>query len=327
MKLRTELPLIASPFLVNYDSNPLFLGSCFTKNMAEKLSGGKIDFCLNPFGIVYNPLSISLGLKRLISGKPFLEKDLILHQERWNSFMHHGSFSGESKKDVLENINLKLQEGHQALEKTKIIFITLGSAFFYRHNPTGKIVSNCHKIPQVQFTKSMASPKEIFESFMEAFVELFEFNKEVKIVFTVSPVRHIRDGIIENTRSKAALHLGIAHLLEEFPEKTFYFPAYEWLVDELRDYRFYAEDMVHPSKTAVEFIWEKFKEGFFSSETKNVFNQAEKINRGFEHRPLNSESKSFKTFGRKHIALAETFMEKHPYISFGKDIQKLESLL
>jgi hypothetical protein len=260
---------------------------------SKKLLFGLIkDF----FGILFNPASISCALRRIISGKLFEESELIEHNGLWHSMLHHGDFSADKKELTLEKINSKIISAKNLLPKIDFLIITFGSAQVYLQNE--KIVANCHKLPENLFERKMLTVSEIFDDYQNLFEKIFEINPNLKIILSVSPVRYLRDGAHQNSINKATLLLAAEQLTQTFAN-IIYFPAYEILLDELRDYRFFADDMIHPSAFAEKIIWQKFSECFFTEETKNHIPKIEKLNKMLAHRPINEKSDEYKVFCEK----------------------------
>ena len=266
MKLQTQIPIKKQQHnQIDYTSKLFLVGSCFSENIGNKLNYFKFQATQNPFGILFHPKSIETFITNAINKKVYSESDLVFQNERWHCFDAHSSLSSSDKNELLENLNSAIVSTNNKLKKTSHIIITLGTAWVYRFIETDEIVANCHKIPQKKFLKELLTVDEITES-LEAIIALLKsINRDVNIIFTVSPVRHLKDGFIENTQSKAHLIAGIHNTINA-PKNINYFPSYELMMDELRDYRFYAEDMIHPNTTAINYIWEKFTDTWFSAE-------------------------------------------------------------
>ena len=271
MKLSTTVSIPKSDVAIKHQSSILLIGSCFSQNIGKKLIENKFDVNINPNGIIFNPISGLKALQRIIKNKPYTEKELLQHNKKWLSFDHHSSFSSFNKEECLNQINNSLECAHQHINKSKTIFITLGSAWVYEYENFG-IVANCHKIPNKQFNKRMLSVKEI----LTAFKTIKEQLKDFDVVFTASPVRHAKDGLHENNLSKSTLLLAINNLVEQ-NSNYHYFPAYEIVIDELRDYRFYKDDLVHPTDLAVNYVWEKFSDCYFDNTTQDLNSEIQKI--------------------------------------------------
>lgn len=311
---------------LNYNDPLFFMGSCFASGIGRRMHGLKFDTLLNPFGILYHPSAIRHALTRIQAQQLYTPEEFVLHEDRYYSFDHHGSFSSEGEDGLCDHINISLIDANQALCHANFVFITLGSSFVYRHKAQDRLVANCHKIPANNFAKELSSYTEI-ESDLDTVVQtLAKYNTDMNIVFTVSPVRHVRDGIIENNRSKARLILGIESMMHKY-DNCFYFPAYEILNDELRDYRFFAEDMVHPSKVAEDYIFSKFKSSYFSAEAIEKSNAIEQLNKRYNHKALYPESDAHYDFLHDLKKDLEVFMKKNPEIDFSEEYAELEERL
>lgn len=260
------------------------LGSCFAENIGEKMKYFKFRVDINPCGIVYNPLSVASTLCLLMEGKPLEGEELLQNDGKWCSVLHHGSFSSPDKETCLKHINERLIQSAENLKALDCLIITLGTAWVYRFLATGKIVANCHKIPASAFERSRLSVKDMVDEYVVLVNRLRQINPGVKIVFTVSPIRHWKDGAHGNQLSKSVLLLAIDELVNRL-EGVSYFPSYELVMDELRDYRFYAEDMLHVSSQAVEYIWEKFCDVYIAPESVNWMKRIDKVNKVGRHRP------------------------------------------
>ncbi|MDX1942204.1 MAG: GSCFA domain-containing protein [Saprospiraceae bacterium] len=312
---RTELPPFNSDFFITHQDCLMSIGSCFTENIGIHLQRLKFNSFLNPFGIIYNPISLSNVLHYLLSDRTFSEKDLFLHQEQWHSFMHHGSFSGLEKEATLENINQSLLEARACFSKVNRLLITLGTAKAFIYKETGEIVANCHKLPGQTFERQRLHIRDIAEAFEPILRDLKKRNPDLQVIFTVSPVRHIRDGLVENQRSKAALLIAIQHLCEDM-DFVYYFPAYELMMDDLRDYRFYEADMIHPNQIAIDYIWQYFSEAFFDQPTKQLNSKIEDILQAARHRPFRPQSQQHQAFLRKQLEKIAALEKQYPYLNF-----------
>ncbi len=304
-----------SPFKekINYRQSLLFMGSCFAQNIGEEMECQNFNALINPNGIVYNPASIAIALRKYISDYRIKEDDLFYANEVWNSWEHHSDFSRVSKMQTEEMINESYEDAHELLKQAEWLFITFGSAWYYTLNETGQTVSNCHKVPQKDFTKHLLTTTEIVKDYTTLFKQLAKFNYNLKIVFTVSPVRYIRDGVVENNRSKAIL-LEAVHQLKELYKHVFYFPAYELVIDDLRDYRFYEDDLVHPNYMAMEYVFEKFMETIFDEETKIIYKQINQLNTDLAHEPIHEQTAGYKKFVSNSIAKAKQLQAQFPFL-------------
>jgi hypothetical protein len=306
------------PFSIKKSGNPinirqagLLLGSCFAEEIGGKLAERKFNMLVNPHGILYNPISISNALTEYIKNKKYMSQDVFLHNELWRSFNHHGKFSDAAAVVCIEKINHKITEAHRQLKSADRLVLTFGSAYAYTHKE--KVVANCHKLPSAEFKKVLLSKDQIINIWQKQIHALKEFNPKLQTLFTVSPVRYIRDGIIENNRSKGIL-LDAVHTLIEQNTNCSYFPAYEIVIDELRDYRFYKEDLVHPNDLAVNYVWQKFTETFCDDETRNFISDYEPILKSLQHRDLRGETTASVKFKKQLEEKQKAFKEKYPFV-------------
>lgn len=312
MDFRTKINIPKSDFSFSHRSKLMVFGSCFSENIGEQLSRSKFDVNVNPFGILYNPASIAQVLRRVMLNDPFSERDLFSHNGLYHSMLHHGDYSNVDAELCLDNINESLGKASADLLKSDCLLITFGTAFVYRFAETGNVVSNCHKLPASSFTRDRLSVDEILDEWVLLIKELRLQNPTLKILFTVSPIRHWKDGAHENQLSKSTLLLAIDQIRKQVDD-VLYFPSYEIVLDELRDYRFYADDMVHPSSSAVNYIWERFRETYFDEETESILSQWNKIAQSIAHRPINKGTESHKYFLRQTLLKLEEFQYKYPY--------------
>ena len=285
MDFRLKIKLEKSDINISHENKLLIVGSCFSENIGERLVDSGFDTRINPFGVMFNPISVAQILKDGLNRKVFSNQDLYENKGKFHSLSHHGSFSGEKKIYLLDKINEIQSSLFEDISKTKTIIITFGSAWVYERIENEEVVANCHKLPSSFFDKRLLSIDEIVGEY-ESLIR--EFSDDVNFIFTVSPVRHWKDGAVENSRSKSVLHLAIQELAIQF-ENVSYFPSYEIVMDELRDYRFYTEDMLHPNKQAIDYVWSRFQSVYFSKETVSLVNRVESFNQLRNHRVLNQE--------------------------------------
>ncbi|WP_442267677.1 GSCFA domain-containing protein [Tenacibaculum sp. ZS6-P6] len=316
MDLQTKLPLKQqSHNLIDYNSKLLLLGSCFSENIGNKLSYYKFQVNQNPFGILFHPKAIETLITNAINEKTYTETDIFELNERWHCFDVHSNLSEIDKEQLLQNINSAIQTTSKELLDASHIIITLGTAWVYRFISSDTIVANCHKVPQKQFLKELLTVDEITASLENICTLIKSVNPKASIIFTVSPVRHLKDGFIENQRSKSHLFAGI-HEVVEPRNQHYYFPSYEILMDELRDYRFYNADMIHPNKTAINYIWKKFSETWFSENTLQTLTKVEEIQKGLAHKPFNPNSEAHQKFLNKIAQKMETLIQAFPFMKF-----------
>jgi hypothetical protein len=285
MKFRTEIELKPSGLTINHNNPVLLIGSCFAENIAGRMEQSGFEICKNPFGIVYNPESTANSLRDLIQKRIFTKNDLFEYQGVYHSFAHHSRFSGTDTQQVLEKINASASWASGFLQKASVLIVTFGTANVYRLKSSQQIVSNCHKVPATQFSEERLTIHQITIRWNELIANLMQFNPQIRIIFTVSPIRHWKNGANANQLSKAILLLAINELVESHPN-CYYFPAYEILLDDLRDYRFYAEDLIHPNNQAINYIWEKFGDACFNDSVKEKIKIYEKQQKALSHRPL-----------------------------------------
>jgi hypothetical protein len=291
------------------------MGSCFADNIGTRLKSAGFSLDANPFGVLYNPLSIAEALRQLIDGKRYTADDLICVKGLWHSNMHHGSFSSTSREEVLQAINARLKHASALVDGgLDRLIVTFGSAFVYTDRESGAVVSNCHKRPERYFVRRRVSVDEIVSTYLPLIDSLTLRNPQLKLLFTVSPIRHIRDGLTANQLSKSTLLLAVGELCDSRPESCFYFPSYEIVMDELRDYRFYADDLVHPSSVAVDYIWERFTQALFTDETRRIVAECESLCRSLHHRPLHPDSEEYKLFLGQIVLKIKRLREKYPYL-------------
>ena len=304
MNFRTEIQVQQSDFKITHACKIAMHGSCFAENIAMKFANAGFSIDLNPFGIAYNPLSLSQNLNRLLDNKPFMENELIKINDLYHSFSHHSRFSGINPTEVLEKINSRLEQSSTFLRTANLLIITFGTAYVYRLQSTGSVVSNCHKLPDKLFTYKRLTIDEIVREWNGLIIRLQSFNPSLRLLFTVSPIRHWKDGAHENQLSKSILLLSIDELIRNHLQ-CYYFPAYELLMDDLRDYRFYTEDMLHPNSQAIDYIWEKFTETWFDNATLIKAQEFEKIHQSLNHIPFQPDSEAYRQFRAKTEAKLE----------------------
>jgi len=306
------------PFQISYADKILFIGSCFSEEIGNKLKDLKFNVLQNPNGILYDPLSVSDSLFSYIENKPFDEEDLFELNGLWHSWKHHSSFSAADKKDVLEKINTSQSGAHAFLKEANSLIITLGTAFYYQLKDDKKNVSNCHKAPAALFEKRLMPTTEIISEMLSALTALKSFNPDLKIIFTVSPVKHVRDGVVENNRSKARL-IDAVHSISEQKENVSYFPSYELVTDVLRDYRFYKNDLVHPNESAIDFVFEKFLESLLSNESKRIIKKVKEIVSAANHKPFFKESETHQNFVAVQLKRIQEMEKDYPFINLTKE--------
>ncbi|MBK7129940.1 MAG: GSCFA domain-containing protein [Crocinitomicaceae bacterium] len=305
MQFRTETKIIAEPGLITYGKKLFFTGSCFADEIGNRLTNLGFDTCTNPSGILFNPVSLADYFYDAVNST--FDAELIVQRD--DLFFHYGYHSklfAQSKQDLQDQIQQMLLQTKARLLSADTIVITLGTAWVYRHTLTGKVVANCHKIPQKEFTKELLQLDDLKKVFYSLINFLFEQNKNMRVVLTVSPVRHTKDGLHENNLSKGVLHLLSDYLVNEFKQVS-YFPAYELVLDDLRDYRFYKEDLVHPTHQAIDFVFEKMADAWFDDTTKQAALVKSEINKLKRHRPITENKSAEKIVTKKLIELEQKF--------------------
>jgi hypothetical protein len=326
MELRTTFKIDPSPCKISHADRLMLIGSCFATSIGNQLATGKIPVMINPCGTVYNPVSVCNTLEIIASRKVFQQDDLYFHEGRWLSLYHYTDFSAEDGEVLLNRINRDLAEASDFLKKTSFLFLTFGTARIFRLKKTGQIVSNCHKIPAAMFSRELLSVNEIAEMWVAMLDSLNSLFPGLKIIFTESPVRHLKDGAHGNLVSKSVLFLAIERLLEH-PSMPVYFPAYELMMDDLRDYRFYDEDMTHPSQSAINYIWEAFSGCYFDESTARLWYEATKITRGVSHRFNTGDRPARKLFAENMLKQIAETEKKAPMINFSAETTYFLDLL
>lgn len=336
MDFRTVIKPAPATVRIDHSSGIVMLGSCFSDNIGRRLLDGLFDVDVNPMGTLYNPASIASALDDIMARREFAAADLFEHDGRWHSFAHHSRFSGTDPEKVLRGINSRLRTAHDNLRRAGVLIVTLGTAWIFTLRATGRVVSNCHKLPSAMFVRSRMSVDEIVAQWQPLLVRLREFNPSLQVIFTVSPIRHLADGAHGNQLSKATLLLAVDRLIEESstvmpsevvcpdgsvllidpvpPMAVEYFPAYEALMDDLRDYRFYAADMTHSSETAVDYVYSLFAESHMSEATRDLATACRKVTRRLAHRPMTDDPAAIERFGQSTRQLVEALSLSHPYL-------------
>ncbi|MEM6966771.1 MAG: GSCFA domain-containing protein [Bacteroidota bacterium] len=322
---RTILQPQPSAFRMSHQSNILCLGSCFAENIGNRLEYFKFHTSLNPFGILYNPISMAKGVAILLDEKRlFKDSDLFEHLGMWHSFQHHGSFSFPDKKIALQKMNSSLETARLFLQKTNFLILTLGTSNVFVDKKSNEVVANCHKLPQQNFYKKALSAELITKHLQMTIEDLQTHFPKIKIIITVSPVRHIRDGLVENQISKSRLLLAANDIFQQYTH-VHYFPAYELLLDDLRDYRFYKKDMIHPNDLAVDYIWDFFAKTFFDQNTTALNTKIEKLQAAAAHRPIRPQSATYQKFVANQVRKMDDLEEQFPFLDFEKERTQMRS--
>jgi len=325
MKFHFEFDIKKLTPPISHKDKLFLIGSCFTENIGEKLRKYKFPVLENPNGILFNPVSVSDALTDYIENTRFYETDLFALHEGWHSWKHHSRFSGITPGEALDKINNATTQANEYLRNADYAMITLGSAWIYTltekaiRAKTGSVAANNHKAPADWFYRRLMTIEEVLKVLDNMIHRLFLFNRNLKVIFTISPVRHLREGVVENNRSKAVLIHAVHHLVDKF-EKLYYFPAYELVIDDLRDYRFYAEDLVHPNYHATQYVWEKFTDACISENAKALMEEIHSINLAFQHKPFNPNSEQHKKFLHSFYERTKKLSDKNSYLDFEKEL-------
>lgn len=326
MKFHLALDIKKAPTNILHTHSVMLVGSCFTENIGEKLRRHKFRVLENPNGILFNPVSVAEAISSYIDRKTVDESSLFVYNETWHSWKHHSRFSGITAVDALQKINTSIGEAHAYLKHADHLVLTLGSAWLYTltdqapNAAPGTVAANNHKGPAAWFGKRLMQPDEVVAMFSELLIKLRNFNPALQVIFTISPVRHLREGAVENNRSKAVLIQAVHTLAAQF-DNIYYFPAYEIVIDDLRDYRFYAEDMVHPNYQATEYVWDKFTGACMTHDTRELMRNIAEINLAFQHRPFNPLTQQHGQFLQSYHNKTKLLQEQHPYLDFSAEIK------
>ncbi|NAS31528.1 GSCFA domain-containing protein [Flavobacteriaceae bacterium R38] len=323
MNFNTTIPLQAENNQIDYNSQLFLLGSCFSEHIGNKLQYYKFRTVQNPFGIIFHPRAIEKLILKAVNDERYTAEDIFELNGGWHCFDAHSRLSTIAKDKLLQQLNDALQVTNQQIHNATHIIITLGTAWVYRYIETDNLVANCHKVPQKKFLKELLSIDEIVESLEAILAIVKSVNSDATFIFTVSPVRHLKDGFIENQLSKSHLIAAIHQIVDaqlssraQLRGKAVYFPSYEIMMDELRDYRFYKEDLIHPNSTAIDYIWEKFQFSWIDDAVADTLLEVGKIQKGLQHRPFNPESEQHVQFLNKLEVMKSKVMEKYPHIKF-----------
>lgn len=318
MEFRTTIKPADHQGRVNHSTPIMLVGSCFSDNIGRRLENDMFDVEVNPFGTLYNPASISSALSDIIACREFGETDLFQYEGRYHSFSHHSRFSGTDARHVLDVINRSMAAAHEQLQRCRMLLVTFGTARVFRLKSTGQVVSNCHKLPSSMFDRERMEVDEIITLWTPLLEKLKSFNPLLDVVFTVSPIRHLADGLHGNTLSKATLHLAVDRLAAD------YFPAYEALMDDLRDYRFYASDMTHPSDVAADYVYQLFCDTYMDRDTQALATRCRKISQRLQHRPMTDDAAAIGRFNTATRHMTAELLKEYPCLerAINKQIQK-----
>ena len=313
MDFRTKISITPSSFKITYDHPVMLIGSCFSSYIGSKMAEGHMPVMINPSGTVYNPVSVISTLDTVLTRKRYKQEDIFFNNGMWHSFDHYTEFSGDDPEKVLEKINNNTQKAHSFIKNSRFLFITFGTARVYRDRKTGRIVSNCHKVPAREFVSELLGVGDIVSLWTEKLNELKKQFPGLKVIFTISPVRHWKDGAHGNQVSKSVLFLAVEELLKNSPD-THYFPAYELVMDDLRDYRFYDGDMLHPSASAVSYIWDAFAECYLDRKTHDTWREVSRISKATAHRFVSDSRSAKKEFALRMLSQIERIANINPAI-------------
>ncbi len=324
MNLIANIDIKPLPVPITHQQSILLMGSCFTEHIGNSLNDLKFNVLQNPNGILFESISVCRNLVSYIKDKHYNSDELFYYNELWQSWNHHSQFSNPDKEKALEQINLSQHRAHHFLEKADWLIITLGSSFAYKLTEKGQFVANCHKAPGQWFDKQLITINEQVAELDNTIHQLFHFNPGLKIIFTISPVRHLRDGVVENNRSKARLLETVHHLVNKF-DRLFYFPAYELVIDVLRDYRFYDIDLAHPNYAATQFVMEKFSDYAFTEQTKQLNKEIKQLVTARNHKAFHPASQQHMQFLHKHYEQTLRLQEQYPYLNLAAEIKQFKS--
>ena len=326
MNFRLELNIKPFATQLNIRQNIMLVGSCFTDHMSNRLAQHKFKVLENPNGIIFNPLSIQRSVQSYINNKLYTQKDIFYFNELWTSWDHHSKFSHPDAAVCLQQINSSVHQAHHFLQHCDWLILTLGSSFLYElvndslGGHIGMLAANCHKVPAQQFVHRLGKYTEIAAGLHELVSSVHTYNKNCNIIFTISPVRHYREGLVENNRSKALLHTVVDEMINTY-KNVYYFPAYELVIDDLRDYRFYAEDLVHPNYQATQYVWEKFAAACIDEESRGIMKHLSAIHISKNHKPFHAGSVQHKQFLSNMFLKTEQLAKQYPFLGLAEELR------
>lgn len=327
MDFRTVIQRQKGPFSIHQNQKILCMGSCFAEEMGRRLQEDKFPCDVNPFGVLYNPHSICQALEMLLENKKFTKSELFQRGGLWHSWMHHSSFSHEDAEECLYRIHARMAEAHTTLLTAHTLIVTLGSNRCFVLREKGIVVGNCHKVPEREFEIQDMDAEKIVQLFSAILPRIKRENPDIRVVFTVSPIRYLKYGLHESMLGKAQILVAVEMLQQAFADYVFYFPAFEIMLDDLRDYRFYAEDMVHPSALAAEYIYQYFKDCYFDEDSKAFSKEWKEIQKNLNHRPFNSNSETYRSFMENTLKKIEQLHQKYPHVSVEKELELCTTIL
>jgi hypothetical protein len=314
MDLQTKVDILPSDLSIDYSHQILSLGSCFADNIGRKLRESCFDVDVNPFGVLFNPLSIAHNIHLILDGYTFGEKDLVENKGLWHSFEHSGLFSDITMQGCLQKINSRYNHAIERMHNNHFLLITFGTAWVFESKKSGKIVSNCHKLPSSDFIRRKLTVSEIVDTYLSLIEKIRNQNSNVKILFSVSPIRHLSDGAHENNISKSTLHLAVDELVRAI-QGVNYFPAFEIMMDELRDYRFYATDMCHPSAQTVDYLYEKFCNSYCTPDTLNIKLRIDQLLKDIHHKPIHPQTEEYQRFVHAVSIRKALLIKEYPFLA------------
>ena len=318
MHFHLDLNTGISTELIQHRQKLLLMGSCFSEHIGKRLNDLKFDCRSNPFGIVFNPLSMHKALSRIVDQEEFTDSDIMEYKGSWLSPEAHSSLNKATKAELLDTMNAITADWHERLKSADWLLLTFGSAYYYVLNDSGSIVANCHKLPAKRFTKKLAEPSAIIDPYQALLDKLRVLNPGLRVILTVSPVKHLRDGVVENNLSKSILCLS-SHSIVNTSGNSFYFPAYELVSDDLRDYRFYEADMAHPSRQAIDYVWQKFSGSYFDESTRTLLDRITALNAAYNHRPLQPDTQAFVDFKKAQLQQCKRLQQEFPYLDLQQE--------
>ncbi len=318
MQFRTQFSIDSQEPKIDHTSRIFLTGSCFVENIGAKLDYYKFQNLQNPFGILFHPAAIEKFITKAVNEKQYRTEDIFFHNERWHCFDAHSALSDPDEAILLKSLNRSLQKTREYLQEATHVILTLGTSWVYRDLNSNETVANCHKLPQKNFSKEITEVDQIYDHLKSTISAIKSLNAKAGIVFTISPVRHIKDGVVQNQRSKAHLVAALHKVIDKRGGNKLisYFPAYELMMDDLRDYRFYGDDMLHPNDTAIEYIWQKFVDSRISSDSIPLLKQIESIQKSLKHRAFNSDSESYKNFQKSLKEKIDQLQKIYPHLNF-----------
>jgi GSCFA family len=324
MNFRSEFTPKPFGIKIKHTDKLLLVGSCFTEQIGKKLAAHKFNVLENPNGILFNPISIAKAIMRYAEGRLYTEDELFYYNELWASREHHTQFSSMDKSEAIHKINTAQQQAFDCVKNADWILLTLGSAFVYEWkeleaNDYKNVAANCHKIPTDKFNRRLTTAAEIKSILQKMEAAVRQINPNVKFIYTISPVRHLREGFVENNRSKATLIQAVHELTND--TNVFYFPAYELVIDDLRDYRFFAEDLAHPNYTATNYVWKKFVPAVIDESSQKLMSEINKINAAISHKAFNPNSEGHKVFKLKYLAKVKLLQESNVHLDLNEEIK------